>query len=449
MRSCQNLAATSPLRWMRTMEAMLWFWTLPILVFNRLWRSPPFGIFLVSLFLASCGGGAGLAPIEPIVVLRQPADQVVVSGQSALFSVVVGGSANLVYRWKRDGQDIPGADQASYETPGLYAASDSAKFSVTISNGTTSTTSSSASVRVLADTLSTPATMTAITVTSTDSSIDPAFGVHLAFVNPFVSHKGKLFVFLSGTGARPIKYTRILRAAADNGFHVVGLAYSNQDTVQSLCQFSTDLDCHARVREETFRGTDDSRLISVDVSNSMDNRLVKVLQYLQAQRPSEGWGNFLTAEGGPVWAVIRMAGHSQGGGLAAYVATKVTVDRACSMSSPADFDEARGRPASWVTSNGATPSSRLFGFSHRRDGIVPWSNVVKIWTALGLGDGSQIADVDTGSVPFSGLRMLQTNLDPGEALVPFHNFTAVDDAIPLDAQGNPKYLPVWQYACFR
>lgn len=404
---------------------------------------------LASLVAAGCGGGASLPAVVPISIDAQPAAQVVVDGQSATFSVSASSASPLVYRWRQDGREIPGATAATYETASASVAGSGSRFSVVISNGTTSIASNQASLTVLAGASVPAVPATLVSATATDPSIDAAFGVHVAFFNASMSQKGKLFVFLAGTGSRPIKYQTILAAAAANGYHAVGLAYSNVDTVQSLCGASTAPDCHAAVREETFGGSDASSLVNVDRSNALVHRLVALLRYLDGQRPDEKWGQYIGADGLLAWSRIRFSGHSQGGGLAAYVGTRERVDRVCSISSPADYDNLRNRPASWVTTGGATAAERYFGFAHRRDNVVPWGNVTEIWAALGMNRLGRVANVDQESAPFSGNQMLGSNLDASDAGVAYHNMTVVDDVTPMRNDGQPVYLQAWQAACFR
>ncbi len=64
---------------------------------------------------------------------------------------------------------------------------------------------------------------------------------------------------------------------------------------EDLCAANADRDCHEKVRRETLTGDDHSSLISVNRPNSIENRLIKLLQYLDANYPQEGWGSFLDA----------------------------------------------------------------------------------------------------------------------------------------------------------
>jgi 6-phosphogluconolactonase (cycloisomerase 2 family) len=101
---------------------------------------------VLSLLLAACGGSTS-GPTGP-TISAQPADQSVVMGASASFSVTATGSGTLSYQWSRNGTAIPGATAATYATAATVLADSGATFSCTVSNGT------------LPDATSAPATLT-------------------------------------------------------------------------------------------------------------------------------------------------------------------------------------------------------------------------------------------------------------------------------------------------
>jgi PKD repeat protein len=88
-------------------------------------------------------------PIAPSII-TQPADQTVVEGQTATFSVVAEGTEPLFYQWQRDGDDIPGATGATYTTPGTTLADDGATFRCIVTNAVGSVTSDAATLTVTA-----------------------------------------------------------------------------------------------------------------------------------------------------------------------------------------------------------------------------------------------------------------------------------------------------------
>ena len=105
-----------------------------------------------------------LAAVAPAIT-TQPAAQTVTEGQTATFSVMATGTAPLTYQWKKDGTSISGATSSTYTTPATSSADNAAVFTVVVTNGTGSVTSSSATLTVTA------AVPPAITVQPTAQSI--------------------------------------------------------------------------------------------------------------------------------------------------------------------------------------------------------------------------------------------------------------------------------------
>jgi hypothetical protein len=99
------------------------------------------------------GGGGGGTPQPPVIpvaptLLTQPSSQSVFVGQAAGFTVRVSGSVPLTYQWRRNGVNIPGANQTSYNTPLATLADSGAEFDVVISNAAGTITSDLASLTV-------------------------------------------------------------------------------------------------------------------------------------------------------------------------------------------------------------------------------------------------------------------------------------------------------------
>ncbi len=283
---------------------------------------------------------------------------------------------------------------------------------------------------------------------ATDAAIDTDLDIHFA-VNPApaVAAKQRLFVFLPGTFGKPQNVRAIVREAAASGLHAIGLNYPNDVTVGSLCSGSADSNCYGNVRAEILTGADSSNLVGITRANSIENRLIKLLQALHGQAPTEGWSAFLISAGQPDWSRIRVAGHSQGGGHAAFIAKRYVVDRALYLSSPADA--VAGQPAPWILAAGATPGASQAGFIHVRDELTALAVASAAWQAMGM-TGPQTS-VDGASAPFGGARQLTTDAAPnpsGTARAPFHGSTVSDDVTPRAADGSPLFAPVWRSLAF-
>jgi hypothetical protein len=112
-----------------------------------------------TLFLYACGSGNISPPpsnneqAAGPVITTPPTNQSVISGQTATFTVTATGLPSLTYQWLKNGQAITGATSSSYATPATLGDNGSA-YSVTVRDGAgSSLTSSSATLSVLASSL--------------------------------------------------------------------------------------------------------------------------------------------------------------------------------------------------------------------------------------------------------------------------------------------------------
>lgn len=132
------------------------------------------------------------------------------------------------------------------------------------------------------------------------------------------------------------------------GHTVVQPAYANRYSVNDSCMQPAGLsedDCAGRVREEVLTGADVSPQRQVPPADSVDRRLADLLRHLMET------GVLPSASGLPDWSASRISGHSQGGGLAYYIARFRGVRFACMLASPYDaaddVDPSRPPIADW------------------------------------------------------------------------------------------------------
>ena len=104
------------------------------------------------LSLSGCGGGGGSngagGPPQAPLITTQPADQSVITGQAANFSVVASGDASLTYQWRRGGVNIDGATGASYSFAQPQLVDSGSVWSVVVANAVGSVTSAGATLTV-------------------------------------------------------------------------------------------------------------------------------------------------------------------------------------------------------------------------------------------------------------------------------------------------------------
>lgn len=282
----------------------------------------------------------------------------------------------------------------------------------------------------------------------TDARIDTDLEAHYVAYNPSVASRNQLFLFLPGTGAVPRFYQEISNLAADIGYHVVNLNYPNSQAVGILCGgLNTDLDCYGKVRLEVIDGTDRTQLVNVNRSNSIENRLIRLLLYLHARSPGDGWGQYLNADNTLNWTVFVVGGHSQGGGHAGLLGRYHRVSRVI-MLAAMDFSTRANALANWIalpaTTPNATPADRFFGFAHQRDEMINYTILsTRAWPAYGISSYGGIVNVDQASPSYNNSHSLNSNLEiPGDF---FHSAIVADPRLVRRPDGVPIYRPVWEY----
>jgi len=85
-----------------------------------------------------------------ISITGEPADALVLLGQTATFQVLVSNPQGVTYQWRRNGVDIPGATGPTYATPALALADDGTGYSVVVTGPSNAVTSRTAVASVMA-----------------------------------------------------------------------------------------------------------------------------------------------------------------------------------------------------------------------------------------------------------------------------------------------------------
>lgn len=273
----------------------------------------------------------------------------------------------------------------------------------------------------------------------TDPAINLANSPHVALIGDCAKQRGRLYLFLPGTQGVPSANVPLLPLAALNCLHAISLSYPTETAVINDCgREPAEPDCYAAWRLEKIDGIDRSEKIRVTPPNSIKNRLLKLLQYLAAHHPTDGWDLYL--EGSAVkWSNVIVSGQSQGGGQAAMLAKIHLVARVAMFGSVPDAVGSRTGPAPvWLSTPGATPSERYFGFAHQLDGF--WSGIQRSWIALGLEQFGPIVNVDSENPPFRDSHRLTTNV------------SCVNPRAANCAHGtviapglSSQFAPVWEY----
>jgi len=275
----------------------------------------------------------------------------------------------------------------------------------------------------------------------TDPAIQQFNEPHRVFLDAAVAPRGQLLVFLPGTGATTGDQEEFGRTAAGLGYHVVYLMYPN-DVAAAVCQNDEDESTFEKFRREIIAGEDLDPRVMVDRANSIEHRLMQLIQWLAANRAAEGWRQFL-ADDELAWPKVVLAGHSQGGGHAQLLAKDHAVARVVVLGSPKDYNHGHGRPAAWY-GGGATPAGRMFAFVHEQDTqACSYAQQLENLRASGL---TTVADTDKLAPPYHHAHVLTTN-QPGAPINSglAHLGLVFDFSLPRGSDGRPLYQPVWTY----
>lgn len=278
-----------------------------------------------------------------------------------------------------------------------------------------------------------PAQSTLVTYRVRPSETDPSItrydSPHYIVFDSTRPHTANLLLFLSGTGGNPAGASDFLVVAAGQGYRVISLAYNDEPAIIQVCPRDPDPRCSGRAREKRIFGDDVTSRIDDTPAESIVNRLVKLLIKLDHDHPSDGWGQYLAGDA-PNWERIVVSGHSQGAGMAAYIAQRKVVARVVLFSSPWDYYGRDREIAPWVRDgNGVTPRDRWFGAYHERENTADL--IAREYAAL--------------HVPGADVRVFK--LEP--ALVtgpnPYHLSMLGNRTTPRDAAGLPAYANDWRF----
>jgi len=272
----------------------------------------------------------------------------------------------------------------------------------------------------------------------TDRRISAFDSPHLAWL-PEGSARNQLLLFLPGTGGKPEKglFHPFAAAAAGLGYHVVALMYPDNVASQKKCSQSRDPDAYLKFRNAIIRGGAIGPRRVIPSQDSIENRLEKLLVYLDAKQPHRGWGQYLMPRGGVLWRMVAVAGLSQGGGHSYMIGKNHEVARVLMFGSPKDYSFRFEAPAKGFDSKTKTPLRRFFAYNHVRDNGngCTHEQQKRILGQIGLLDLG-ISDVDNPPPSFGHAHVLYTDANLGNS-TKFHG-----SVLKGSLRVNP---PVWKY----
>lgn len=257
-----------------------------------------------------------------------------------------------------------------------------------------------------------------------DAAATLALGTQQAQLDTTVTPVGKLVVYLHGAGAPETCGSGAHgRELARMGFHVMQPCYVSDYGVNNC---GDDI---GGCRLEAFEGVDHHAFIEITPPDSIETRVVKGLEYVQAMHPGGDWQYFIV-DGKPRWSEIIISGISHGASSSGVVGMARAVDRAVMLSGPLDSDQA------WLKGVPLTPIDRFYGFTHTGDD--QHMGHLKSFGDMML--PGQPVVVDGAAPPYDGSHRLVSSAPTGDG----HGSTQAGGASPKDPQDAYLFLPVWR-----
>lgn len=213
-----------------------------------------------------------------------------------------------------------------------------------------------------------PTVVLTVEPSKTDSRIKNANTPHFIAYDPTIK-QGKLLLFMPGTNGIALKGPKnLFYVAVQQGYSVINLSYINTPAIARICKgdnLAKNSDCAEEFRNWRVYGNTPFPLIDDESHDAIVNRLTKLLIYLSVNDKRGNWDHYLE-DGVPKWEEIALAGQSQGGGMAAFIAKTHRVARVIDFSGGWDYS-AKNRIANWYSKDNATPIDSWYGTYHAKE----------------------------------------------------------------------------------
>jgi hypothetical protein len=174
--------------------------------------------------------------------------------------------------------------------------------------------------------------------------------------------KKKLCIVLTGIGTGPGQ--GVGDWAGHQGFHVFQVGYSNAISPAANGDTNPDTPGNTRMNQFDAKGRMPSNAQTLR-PDSIEERVIKGIQYLKTHDAGGDWGWFLNQDGTMRWSDGCFIGYSYGATHLAVIARYVRIGLGVSASGP----QSEGHPnATWLKIPSATPVDRLFAIYGSLDG---------------------------------------------------------------------------------
>jgi hypothetical protein len=172
-------------------------------------------------------------------------------------------------------------------------------------------------------------------------------------------------------------------------------------------------------------------VIDITRSDSIEERIIRMIRRLQTLNPQGGWEYYLV-DGAPRWDHIIISGISHGASSAGIIARVRPVERAVMLSGPLDTNQA------WLTMPSLTPPQKLWGFTHSVD--TQHAGHLAAFTAMMLPGTPQ--QIELGTPKWNDSHRLFTSIDAGNS-DQSHASTQAGGGSPRAADGGYRFGDAW------
>lgn len=177
-----------------------------------------------------------------------------------------------------------------------------------------------------------------------------------------------LLVWLPGTNGRASPGPRqLFDTVLQQGYRLISLTYLNSVAVSQVCVGATlrsQPSCAGRMRQHRVWGEPHTRLIEDKPEDAIVPRLTRLLQHLARSDAAGQWAQYLDGEE-PRWDRIVLAGQSQGGGMAGFIAQTRRVAGVIMFSGGWDRASSGADIAEWYSRQSLTPPQRWHATFHK------------------------------------------------------------------------------------
>jgi hypothetical protein len=197
-----------------------------------------------------------------------------------------------------------------------------------------------------------------------------------------------ILLWLAGTGGHP-HASAFEEAALALGYRVLALSYVDEPAVAQVCRdasLASDPNCAAKFRRKRIFGDDVSALIDDAPQDAILNRFTMLLRYLALNDQAGDWQQYLQDDQ-PRWDRVALAGQSQGGGMAAFLAKRQAVAKVIVFSGGWDYS-GPGKIAAWYREPSRTPPERWYGTYHAREPNA--ATIAQTYEAMGIPRSHQL-----------------------------------------------------------